>query len=124
MRVQTLLADGPLARIYLIASHARLNLALDVNLEQPLLAAIEGWPNAFNALVESGAVVVQRAEMRKLGAALPADYVTSTAPATAYRDLSDFLGLRQSPRVRVHVEVAPHGAVEIRLLSIDSAPSL
>ena len=124
VRVQTLLADGPLARIYLIASHARLNLALDVNLEQPLLATIEGWPNAFNNLVESGMVVAQRAAMRKLGAALPADYVAATAPVTAYRDLSDFMSLRQSPRVRVHVEVGPHGAVEIRLLSIDSAPSL
>ncbi len=124
VRVQTLLADGPLARIYLIASHARLNLALDVNLEQPLLAAIEGWPNAFNDLVESGMVVAQRAEMRKLGAALPADYVASTAPVIAYRDLTDFMALRQVPRVRVHVEVGPHGAVEIRLLSVDSAPSL
>ena len=124
VRVQTLLADGPLARIYLIASHARLNLALDVNLEQPLLAAIEGWPNAFNDLVEADLVVAQRAAMRKLGAALPADYVADTAPATAYRDLTEFLTLRQAPRVRVHVEVGPHGAVEIRLLSVDSAPSL
>ena len=124
VRVQTLLADGPLARIYLIASHARLNLALDINLEQPLLAAIDGWPNAFNTLVDNGMVVAQRAEMRKLGAALPADYVASTAPETAYRDLSDFMALRIAPRVRVHVEIAPHGAVEIRLLSVDSAPSL
>ena len=124
VRVQTLLADGPLARIYLIASHARLNLALDVNLEQPLLATIEGWPHAFNDLVESGMDVAQRAAMRKLGAALPADYVADTAPTTAYRDLNDFLALRESPRVRVHVEVGLHGAVEIRLLSVGSAPSL
>jgi len=124
VQLQTLLADGPLARIYIIASLARLNMALDVNIEQPLLAAIEGWPSAFEDLVEASMVVAQRPSMRKLGAALPADYVMRTAPATAYRDLHDFLTIQQTPRVKVHVEAGAHGAMEIRLLSVDNPPSL
>jgi len=124
VQVQTLLADGPLARIYLIASLARLNMALDVNIEQPLLAAIEGWPSEFDDLVDAGMVVAQRSNMRKLGAALPADYVMRTSPATAYRDLHEFLSIQQSPRVKVRVETGANGAVEIRLLSVANPPSL
>ena len=124
VRVQTLLADGPLARLYLIASHARLNMALDINVEQPLLASIEGWPHAFEAQVVAEPDNARRAHLRRLGAALPPDYVARTAPATACRDLGDFLAIRQQARIKVHVEVSSHGAVEIRLLSVDSAPSL
>ncbi|MBC7575476.1 MAG: NAD-glutamate dehydrogenase [Herminiimonas sp.] len=124
VRVETLLADGPLARLYLIASHARLNMALDVNIEQPLLASIEGWPRTFEALVDSGTAVAGRAHIRQLAASLPADYVARTSPHAAYRDLMAFELLEATPRIRVHVDVGTYGAVEIRLLSIDAPPSL
>jgi glutamate dehydrogenase len=124
VRVETLLADGPLARLYLIASNARLNMALDVNIEQPLLASIEGWPRTFDALVDSGTAVAGRAHIRQLAAALPADYVARTSPHAAYRDLMAFELLQTTPRIRVHVDVSSYGAVEIRLLSIDAPPSL
>jgi glutamate dehydrogenase len=42
VRVQTLLADGPLARLYLIAKAARPHLDLEGDIRRPLLAAIEG----------------------------------------------------------------------------------
>ena len=124
VRVQTLLADGPLARLHLIASHARLNMALDVNIEQPLLVSIEGWSKAFDDLVDADMAVAQRARMRRLGMVLPADYVARTAPTVAYRDLCEFLAIQDVSRVRVHVGPGAQGAIEIRLLSSSSAPSL
>ena len=124
VRLQTLLADGPLARIYLIANYARLNMALDVNIELPLLASIEGWPQAFDALTQADMPAGQRSAIRRLGALLPADYVARTAPDTAFREVGDFLAIEAAPRVKVHVAPGTQGAIEIRLLSTDSAPSL
>ncbi len=124
VRMQTLLADGPLARIYLIANDARLNMALDINIEQPLLASIEGWPQAFEALTQADMPGAQRNAIRRLGALLPADYVARTTPQTAFRDVCDFLAIQATPRVKVHVAAGAQGAIEIRLLSADSAPSL
>ena len=122
--VQTLLADGPLARLHLVASQAHLSMALDVNIEQPLMASIEGWPRAFDELVDTSTEVAQRPRIRALAAGLPADYAAHTTPQTAYRDLCDCLALESSGRVRVHVEASPEGTVEIRLLSVDRPPSL
>lgn len=120
VRVQTLVADGPLARLYFIASQAR----LDMELEQPLQAAIEGWSQTFDSLVDNTLAVAQRAPMRRLGRMLPADYLARTAPAIAYRDLCEFLSIKNSARVRVHVGPGPQNTIEIRLISAGSAPSL
>ena len=124
VRMRTLLADGPLARIYLIANSARLNMALDVNIEQPLLASIEGWPQAFETLAQADMPAPRRSAIRRFGALLPADYVARTAPATAFREVCEFLAIQASPRVKVHVAPGMQGATEIRLLAADRAPSL
>ena len=142
VRVQALLADGPLARLHLVASQARLNMALDVNIEQPLLASIEGWTQSFETLLDADANRQPRVTIagvnvpatasdsarhgmiRRLGAALPPDYIGRTSPHAAFRDILDFMTLRDAPRVRVHIDVAPQGTVEIRLLSIDAPPPL
>ena len=124
VRMQTLLADGPLARIYMIANYARLNVTLDVNIEQPLLASIEGWPQAFEALTDADMAATARSAIRRLGALLPADYVARTTPDTAFREVCDLLAMQTAPRVKVHVAPGMQGAIEIRLLSPDSAPSL
>jgi glutamate dehydrogenase len=122
--VQTLLADGPLARIYMIASHARLDVALDTDIEQPLLASIEGWSRTFDALADANLALTQRTQLRKLNSLLPADYVARTAPSIAFRDLATLIALEGSTRIKVHVETANQHSAEIRLLSAESAPSL
>ena len=45
-------ADGPLARVYLIAHAARYPLDLETDLEQPLLGVLDGWHNGFAAVAE------------------------------------------------------------------------
>jgi glutamate dehydrogenase len=49
VRTQTLVADGPLARVYLIAHAARYPLDLETDIQQPLLAVLDGWHNRFAA---------------------------------------------------------------------------
>ncbi len=124
VRVQTLLTDGPLARLYLIAKAARLNLDLDNDIQQPLLAVVEGWHTAFDKMVDNAQDAGLRIELRKLCAELPAEYVTTTSPQTAFNDLSELLGNKQASRVKVHIEIGFRDVVNIRLLSTDSAPSL
>jgi glutamate dehydrogenase len=124
VRVQTLLADGPLARLYLIAKAARPHLDLEGDIRRPLLAAIEGWHTAFDALVGDVGDGPLRAGLRKLCAQLPAEYVAATSPRTAFSDLSILLDNKQSARVKVRIELGWRGTVNIRLLSANSAPSL
>lgn len=124
VRAQTLLSDGPLARIYLIASAARLDLNLEADIEQPLLAAVEGWHTVFDELVDGAADAAIRTDLRKFRADLPAEYIAATSPQSAYQDLSELLKNREQARVKVRVEIGMRDAVNIRLLSAHSAPSL
>ena len=123
VRSQTLLSDGPLARMHLIASNARLSLNFDSDIAEPLLAAVEGWHTAFDHLVD-GADAGLRSHLRKLRDNLPSDYSANTPPQTVFDDLSDLLAAEQIDRVRVHVDVQSTALVNIRLLAIGSAPSL
>jgi glutamate dehydrogenase len=123
VRTQTLLAEGPLARVYLIATGANLSLDLYTEVEQPLLAVVEGWHTAFDHLVDSAPDVALRASLRKLRTDLPAEYLGTTSPKAAYEDLIELLDM-QPARVKVHIETSMSGSVNIRLLSINSAPSL
>ncbi|WP_295993017.1 NAD-glutamate dehydrogenase domain-containing protein, partial [Rugamonas sp.] len=120
---QTLVADGPLARVYLIAHAARYPLDLETDIQQPLSSVLDGWHNSFATLADAVAEVPLRASLRKLCSTLPADYVASTAPAVAFRDLGAILRNTDPSRVDVRVEVAAESTT-IRLYSVDRAPSL
>ena len=127
VRSQTLVADGPLARVYLIAHAARNPLDLASDIERPLLSVLDGWHDTFAALTDSIADVPERSSLRKLCAALPVNYVAATAPAVAFRDLGALLRNGQGGRVSVRVEADDAnnaGAASVRLYSTDSVPSL
>ncbi len=120
---QVYLAEGPLARLYLIAKGARDHLDLDGDIVRPLLAAIEGWHTAFEELVDESSDAALRTGLRRLCLELPADYIAATSPRTAYHDLS-MLGSLRSVGVKVHIELGWRGMVNVRLLSAESAPTL
>jgi glutamate dehydrogenase len=124
VRVQTLLADGPLARLYLIASGADMALELDAGIQQPMLAALEGWHNSFDGLIDSTEDAAMRNTLRKLRIGLPTEYITAVSPQVAYRDLCMLLTNPQPSRVKVRIEIGAGDAVSIRLHSVGSVPSL
>ncbi|HVK93154.1 MAG TPA: NAD-glutamate dehydrogenase domain-containing protein [Noviherbaspirillum sp.] len=124
VRVQTHLADGPLARLYLIANGADMALELDAGIQQPLLAVLDGWHNSFDHLIDGSDDIDLRQALRKLRLGLPADYVNAVAPEVAYRDLCTLLGNAQPSRVKVRIEAQSAETVTIRLHSINSVPPL
>ncbi|MGH8853170.1 MAG: NAD-glutamate dehydrogenase domain-containing protein, partial [Telluria sp.] len=127
VRVQTLVADGPLARVYLIAHAARYPLDLETDIQQPLLAVLDGWHDRFAALTNGVDDHGQRSSLRKLGANLPVSFVTATAPETAFRDLQAMLKNGQQDRVTVRIEPGDDANgvdASIRLYSGEHVPSL
>lgn len=120
---QTLVADGPLARVYLIAHAARYPLDLETDIQQPLLSVLDGWHDKFDALASDIANLPLRTSLRKLCATLPADYVAATAPAVAFHDLEAILRIEDHSRVAVRID-NNNGAPTIRLYSVDRVPSL
>lgn len=127
VRVQTLVADGPLARVYLIAHAARYPLDLETDIQQPLLSVLDGWHDRFatatNGIEDHGL----RSSLRKLGANLPVSFVTNTAPETAFRDLQALLRNGKSERVTVRVEPGDDANgidASIRMYSGETVPSL
>ncbi|MGG7606939.1 NAD-glutamate dehydrogenase domain-containing protein [Massilia sp. BKSP1R2A-1] len=127
VRVQTLVADGPLARVYLIAQAARYPLDLETDIQQPLLSVLDGWHDRFatatNGIEDHGV----RSSLRKLGANLPVSFVTNTAPETAFRDLQALLKNGKSERVTVRVEPGDDANgidASIRMYSGEVVPSL
>jgi glutamate dehydrogenase len=126
---QTLLADGPLARLYLIAHAAHYPLDLETDIQQPLLAVLDGWHSRFAALTDRVFEAPLRAALRKLGASLPPDYMTATAPDVAFRDLGAILGscvgnCVQGGAARVGVRIEPGDPTTIRLYSVGRVPAL
>ncbi|HZW20638.1 NAD-glutamate dehydrogenase domain-containing protein [Noviherbaspirillum sp.] len=124
VRVQTLLADGPLARVYLIANGANMALDLDGDIQQPLLGVLEGWHNAFDSLVDTTDDIELRRTLRKLRASLPTDYINGVSPQVGYRDLCTLLGNPQPSRVKVRIEIGASDVVTIRLHSVNTVPPL
>ncbi|MES2758406.1 MAG: NAD-glutamate dehydrogenase domain-containing protein [Pseudomonadota bacterium] len=124
VRSQTLVADGPLARVYLIAHAARNPLDLESDIQRPLLSVLDGWHDTFGALTDGVADVAARSSLRKLGAMLPVNYVAATAPAVAFRDLGALLSNGRPGHVSVRVEADDTGGASIRLYSAASVPSL
>jgi glutamate dehydrogenase len=130
VRSQTLVADGPLARVYLIAHGARNPLDLESDIQRPLLSVLDGWHDSFAALTDSIADVRARSSLRKLCATLPVNYVAATAPAVAFRDLGKLLSNGQLGHVSVRVEADQgdqgdnRGSASIRLYSAERVPPL
>ncbi len=122
VRVDTLLADGPLARLYLIAKAAKPDLDLENDIQLPLLGVLEGWHTTFNNLVDAADEASLRVGLRKLCAELPAEYIAETSPVTAYHDLCGILNNANSERIHVRVETTQ--PVSIRLQSVNQVPSL
>ncbi|WP_420476309.1 NAD-glutamate dehydrogenase domain-containing protein [Noviherbaspirillum sp. ST9] len=124
VRVQALLADGPLARVYMIANGANMGLDLEADVQQPLLAVLEGWHNTFDSLVDTTEDAGIRGGLRKLRASLPTDYINGVSPQVGYRDLCTLLGNPQPSRVKVRIEIGAGDAVNIRLHSVNTVPPL
>ncbi|WP_426116641.1 NAD-glutamate dehydrogenase domain-containing protein [Massilia sp. PWRC2] len=124
VRVQTLVADGPLARVYLIAAAARNPLDLELDIQRPLLSVLDGWHDTFAALTDGLDDLPLRSSLRKLVATLPVNYVANTAPAVAFRDLGALIHNGQPGHVSVRVEADAGDAASVRLYSTGSVPSL
>jgi glutamate dehydrogenase len=124
VRSQTLVADGPLARVYLIAHAARYPLDLETDIQQPLLSVLDGWHDKFAALTDNVFDMPIRSSLRKLCATLPVNYVSATAPDVAFRDLNALISNGHAGHVSVRVEADAAGAANIRLYSIGEVPSL
>ena len=124
VRSQTLVADGPLARVYLIAHAARYPLDLETDIQRPLLSVLDGWHDKFAALTENVFDMPLRSKLRKVCSTLPVNYVTATAPDVAFRDLNALLHNGQEGHVSVRVEADTAGSATVRLYSIGQVPSL
>jgi glutamate dehydrogenase len=124
VRSQTLVADGPLARVYLIAHAARNPLDLETDIQQPLLSVLDGWHDRFTGLCDGVQDVARRHSLRKLAATLPVSYVTATAPGAAFRDLTALLANGKPGHISVRIEADDAGAASIRLYSRDSVTPL
>ena len=124
VRTQTLLSDGPLARLYLIATGADMALDLDADVQQPMQVALEGWHTSFESLVDGTEDAALRHALRKMELILPTDYVASAPAQVAYRDLCTLLSNPQPSRIKVRIEVSAAEAVSIRLHSANSVPAL
>ncbi|WP_338847395.1 NAD-glutamate dehydrogenase domain-containing protein [Massilia sp. W12] len=124
VRWQTLVADGPLARLYLIANAARYPLDLASDIQQPLLKVMDGWHGEFEQLIEALPDANLRSRLRQDAAALPAAYINVTPPAVALRDLQAALAQGDREEAAVRIEVAAGEKATIRLHSVNSVPSL
>jgi glutamate dehydrogenase len=123
VRSQTLVADGPLARVYLIAHAARYPLDLETEIQQPLLSVLDGWHDKFAALTDNVFEMGTRGTLRKLCATLPVNYVSATPPDVAFRDLNKLISNGHDGHVSVRVENTADGAT-VRLYSVGEVPSL
>jgi glutamate dehydrogenase len=126
VRAETQVSDGPLARIYLIATSAHRFDDLDAAICLPLVAAVEGWHTAFDTLVDRTVDAQVRNDLHKLRAALSVNYVAATPPQVAYRDVLNLQRATAAAPVTVRIDgdSTDGNRVSIRLFSINSVPAL
>jgi len=123
---QTLVADGPLARLYLIAHAARNPLDLESDIQRPLLSILDGWHNSFSELADAVPDEPLRSDMRRLCSTLPVDYVAGTSPAVAFHDIDTILRNGHDGRVKVRLELGTEAdpLTTIRIYSVEKVPTL
>jgi glutamate dehydrogenase len=128
VRVQTLVSDGPLARLYLIANAARLDLDLTLDIQNPLLTVMDGWHSGFERLSNSVSDPTLRSNLRKLADNLSSDYIAANSPAVALRDLNMVIHKTRGDRVTVGTEVEIDSGLgevaTVRLYSVERVPPL
>ncbi|MET0983051.1 MAG: glutamate dehydrogenase, partial [Telluria sp.] len=124
VRSQTLVADGPLARVYLIAHGARSPLDLQTDIQQPLLSVLDDWHDRFATLTSDMQDTTLRSSMRKLVSTLPVNYITATEPSVAFRDLQAILQNGEPNRVSARIEAGDAGQASVRLYSDETVPPL
>ncbi|MEN9867392.1 MAG: hypothetical protein RL748_2982, partial [Pseudomonadota bacterium] len=128
VRSQTLVADGPLARLYLIANAARYPLDLQHDIQNPLFTVLDGWQSGFERLSRAVADRDLLAKLHKLAADLPAEYTATNSPAVALRDLQMVVTKAKGQGVTVRTEVEIDSGLgevaTIRLYSVERVPPL
>ncbi|MFC5513026.1 NAD-glutamate dehydrogenase domain-containing protein [Massilia jejuensis] len=124
VRSQTLVADGPLARVYLIAHGARNPLDLETDIQRPLLSVMDDWHDRFAMLTNDMQDLSLRSSLRKLVATLPVNYITATEPSVAFRDLQAILRNGKAKRVSARIEASDAGTASVRLYSDGTVPPL
>jgi glutamate dehydrogenase len=124
VRTQTLVADGPLARVYLIAQAARYPLDLETDIQKPLLSVLDGWHDRYTALTDTVEDAPVRNALRKLLPTLPVNYVAATAPEVAFRDATAIIENGQPGHISVRIETDEAGVTSLRLYSTGTVPSL
>jgi glutamate dehydrogenase len=124
VRTQTLVADGPLARVYLIAQAARYPLDLETDIQKPLLSVLDGWHDRYTALTDTVEDAPIRNALRKLLPTLPVNYVAATAPEVAFRDATAIIENGQPGHISVRIETDEAGVTSLRLYSTGTVPSL
>jgi glutamate dehydrogenase len=122
VRSQNLVADGPLARVYLTAHAARYPLDLETDIQKPLLTVLDGWHDRFADMVNTLDDTGTRNALKKLVPTLPVSYVTGTAPDVAFRDLQAVLNNGQPNHTTVRIET--EAGASVRLYSGATVPSL
>ena len=126
VRADTQVGDGPLARIYLIASRARIDAMIDRTVCDALIGAVDGWHHDLDALIDAQPHADARSILHRLRNALPTAYIAATRPDVAFRDLLQLHGAVQAATVSVRIDLKLHasGDVSIRLYSLTTAPAL
>ncbi|UGQ49303.1 NAD-glutamate dehydrogenase domain-containing protein [Massilia endophytica] len=122
--MQTLVADGPLARVYLIARAARYPLDLEGDIQRPLLTILDGWHNSFSELANAVPDEPLRNKLRRLCSTLPVDYVSTTSPVVAFHDLDKILRNGDESHTAVRIETTEGAPTTIRIYSVEKVPAL
>ncbi|MDB5745622.1 MAG: glutamate dehydrogenase, partial [Massilia sp.] len=124
VRSFTLVADGPLARVYLIAHGARSTLDPQTDIQQPLLSVLDDWHDRFAALTNDMQDTTLRSSLRKLVSTLPVNYIGATEPSVAFRDLQVIMQNERTNRVSARIEAGDAGTASVRLYSDETVPPL
>ena len=124
VHADTQLGDGPLARIYLIASQARRDPITESTIRDALIGTVDGWHRELDSLIDAQPNAAARSGLIRLQNALPATYIAATSPGLAFRDLLQLQSSTTPGHLRVSIDLEPGGQVSIRLYSLTTGPAL
>ena len=124
VRADRQIGDGPLARIYLIASRARITPSIESTIRDALIGAVEGWHRDLDALIDAHAQTMMRSALHRFRDALPSAYIATTTPGIAFRDLLQLQRVAADSPIRVRVDLDTASEASIRLYSLTTGPAL